>query len=208
MYTRTELVLKRAFDVTASLLGLAAVGPVLAATAALVKLSSPGPVLFRQTRVGRSGRPFELLKFRTMRQGASGPEITAGHDPRITRVGRVLRKTKLDELPELLNVLRGDLSLVGPRPEVPRYVALYPRQDRDFLQQYRPGITDPATILFRNEEDVLSRAEDPEAEYVQVILPKKLGIYRRYLENASFLGDLGVLFDTARVIVQPDRAPR
>ncbi|HMR81132.1 MAG TPA: sugar transferase, partial [Polyangiaceae bacterium] len=116
---------------TASLLGLAAVGPVLAATAALVKLSSPGPVLFRQTRVGRSGRPFELLKFRTMRQGASGPEITAGHDPRITRVGRVLRKTKLDDLPELLNVLRGDLSLVGPRPEVPRYVALYPRQDRD-----------------------------------------------------------------------------
>lgn len=208
MYSRRELLLKRAFDVGASAVGLAVTTPLLAATAALVKLSSPGPILFRQVRVGRGGRPFELLKFRTMRQGSAGPQVTAGQDPRITPVGRWLRKSKLDELPELLNVIRGDLSLVGPRPEVPKYVALYPEPDRVFLQRYRPGITDPATIRFRNEEDILARSGNPERTYVDEILPQKLGLYRDYLENASFLADIGVLFGTLRVIVQPDRAAR
>ena len=140
-----------------------AVAPLLAATAALVKASSPGPVLFRQQRIGRGGKPFELWKFRTMRVGGTGPQITADGDRRITRIGRILRKTKLDELPELFNVLRGDLSLVGPRPEVAKYVALYPEAERAFLQRFRPGITDPATVRFRNEEDILARAPDPEA---------------------------------------------
>jgi lipopolysaccharide/colanic/teichoic acid biosynthesis glycosyltransferase len=143
-----------------------------------------------------------------MHQGAGGPQVTADGDRRITRIGRILRKTKLDELPELANVLRGDLSLVGPRPEVPRYVALYPEADRAFLQQFQPGITDPATVMFRNEEDILARAADPEAAYVNEVLPQKLRMYREYLEQASFLADLGVLVDTVRVIVRPDRMPR
>jgi len=208
MYSPGELAAKRAFDIVASAAGLAVVAPLLAATAALVRLSSPGPVLFRQTRVGRGGRPFELLKFRTMRVGAGGPQITADRVPRITEVGRLLRKTKLDELPELLNVLRGDLSLVGPRPEVPRYVALYPEDDRRFLQRFRPGITDPATVRFRNEEEILAKAADPEAVYVGEILPQKLTLYREYLESASLGGDLRILVDTLRAIVFPSTSPR
>lgn len=208
MYSPVGLAIKRAFDVAASAVGLAVTAPLLAASAALVKLSSPGPVLFRQVRVGRGGEPFELLKFRTMKVQAGGPQITRDRDPRITRIGRLLRKTKLDELPELVNVLRGDLSLVGPRPEVPRYVELYPPGDREFLQRFRPGITDPATIRFRNEEDILARATDPEHAYVHEILPLKLRMYREYLEVASVVGDVGVLFATLRVIIRPDSAPR
>ena len=146
MYSKRELVAKRLFDVAASAAGVVAAAPLLVATAALVKLSSPGPVIFRQQRVGKGGKPFELWKFRTMRPATGGPLVTAGGDSRITPIGRLLRKSKLDELPELLNVLKGDLSLVGPRPEVPRYVALYPERERTFLQQIRPGITDPATV--------------------------------------------------------------
>ena len=152
--------------------------------------------------------PFELLKFRSMRVGNAGPQVTAGSDPRITTVGKWLRKTKLDELPELYNVLRGDLSLVGPRPEVPRYVAKYPDADREYLQRFRPGITDPATIRFRNEEEILARASDPEKAYVEEVLPQKLAMYRAYLERASLLGDVKVLLETARVIVQPSYAQR
>jgi lipopolysaccharide/colanic/teichoic acid biosynthesis glycosyltransferase len=194
-------------DVGASIVGLALTTPLLATTAALVKLSSPGPIFFRQTRVGRGGRPFEIIKFRTMRLESTGPEVTTAGDARITPIGRFLRKTKLDELPELLNVLRGDLSLVGPRPEVPRYVALYPAGDREFLQRFRPGITDPATIRFRNEESILARAEDPMAAYVEEVLPLKLQMYREYLETASLGSDLKVLVDTLRVVIFPSRAP-
>jgi lipopolysaccharide/colanic/teichoic acid biosynthesis glycosyltransferase len=207
MYSSLELVAKRCFDLVVAAAGIVTVAPVLGATALLVKASSPGPVLFRQQRVGRHGVPFELCKFRTMHvQVRPGPQVTAGSDPRITRVGRVLRKTKLDELPELFNVLRGDLSLVGPRPEVPHYVALYSDEDRRFLQQVRPGITDPATVRFRNEEDVLARAADPERAYVEQILPEKVRMYRRYLEGASFLGDFQILADTLWVIVRPQAA--
>jgi len=207
-YSSLEAAVKRAFDVTVSLTGLVALAPVLTGVACAVRASSPGPVLFRQQRVGRHGVPFELLKFRSMRVGNAGPQVTAGTDPRITAVGKWLRKTKLDELPELYNVLRGDLSLVGPRPEVPRYVAKYPDADREYLQRFRPGITDPATIRFRNEEEILARASDPEKAYVEEVLPQKLAMYRAYLERASLLGDLKVLLETARVIVQPSYAQR
>jgi lipopolysaccharide/colanic/teichoic acid biosynthesis glycosyltransferase len=200
MYSPLGRRVKRAFDIGASLVGLAATAPVLVATAALVKLSSPGPVIFRQTRVGRGGKSFQLLKFRT--------QVTVDRDPRITAVGRVLRKTKLDELPELLNVLRGDLSLVGPRPEVPKYVAMYPDAERAFLQRFQPGITDPATIRFRNEEDVLAGSADPEATYVEEILPAKLRMYREYLEGATVASDLRVIAETAIVVLMPGRAER
>lgn len=208
MYSPAGRRVKRAFDIGASLIGLAATAPVLVATAALVKLSSPGPVIFRQTRVGRGGKPFQLLKFRTMRVAQEGPQVTVDRDPRITAVGRILRKTKLDELPELLNVLSGDLSLVGPRPEVPKYVAMYPEAERAFLQRFQPGITDPATIRFRNEEDVLAHSADPEATYVQEILPAKLRMYREYLEQASLASDFKVIAETALVVLLPGRAQR
>lgn len=208
MYSPGELVAKRALDIVLAAAGLVATAPLLAATAVLIRVSSPGPALFRQTRVGRGGRPFELLKFRTMHTGNHGPQITRDRDPRITTVGRVLRKTKLDELPELLNVIRGDLSLVGPRPEVPRYVAMYPAEMREVLQRYRPGITDPATIQFRNEEEILARATDPEAAYVEEILPEKLRMYREYLESASLGGDVRILVDTLWAVVFPSTSPK
>lgn len=206
MYSRPELVVKRAFDIAGALGGLVATAPLIAASAVLVKLSSPGPIFFRQERVGRAGRPFEMIKFRTMRVDASGPQVTAGTDSRITPIGRILRKTKLDELPELVNVLRGDMSLVGPRPEVPRYVALYPDEDREFLQRVRPGITDPVTVRLRNEEEILARSNDPEMTYRTELLPMKVRLYRDYLENASLATDLRVLFDTVRVVLVPSQA--
>ena len=208
MYSKRELVAKRLFDVAASAAGVVAAAPLLVATAALVKLSSPGPVIFRQQRVGKGGKPFELWKFRTMRPATGGPLVTAGGDSRITPIGRLLRKSKLDELPELLNVLKGDLSLVGPRPEVPRYVALYPERERTFLQQIRPGITDPATVRFRNEEEMLARSSDPERTYVDEILPLKVRLYCNYLEQASFVGDLSILLQTIWVVARPTAAPR
>jgi lipopolysaccharide/colanic/teichoic acid biosynthesis glycosyltransferase len=208
MYSKRELAMKRVFDVVAATAGLAALSPLLAATAALVKLSSDGPILFRQQRVGRHGRLFNLIKFRSMRTGnGTEPLVTAGSDPRVTTIGRALRRTKLDELPQLVNVLRGDLSLVGPRPEVPRYVALYSAEDRAFLHSVRPGITDPGTVLFRNEEEILARSADPERAYIEDVLPSKLRIYREYLENASFFNDIMILVETARVIARPSRAP-
>lgn len=208
MYSARERLAKRCFDVAASAVGLVAGAPLLAVTAALVKASSPGPILFRQQRIGLGGLPFELWKFRTMRVGGAGLQVTADGDSRITRVGRLLRKTKLDELPELLNVLRGDLSLVGPRPEVAKYVAHYGSEDRAFLQRFRPGITDPATIRFRNEEDILARAPDPEKAYLEEVLPEKVRMYRAYLEGASFLSDLGILAATLKVVLLPNSAQR
>lgn len=208
VYSTRELIAKRVFDVSASAAGILAAAPLMAMTALLVKATSPGPALFKQQRVGRGGALFELWKFRTMRQGGAGLQVTAGGDHRITRVGRILRKSKLDELPALFNVLRGDLSLVGPRPEVPRYVALYPESDRVFLQRFRPGITDPATVRFRNEEDILARAPDPELAYVHEVLPEKVRMYREYLDGASFVTDLGVLAATAWAVIYPPSAQR
>lgn len=208
MYSSRDLTLKRVFDVVASAAGLVALAPILGATAALVKLSSPGPVLFKQERVGRGGAPFVLWKFRSMRASGGGPQVTADRDPRITPIGRVLRKTKLDELPELFNVLRGDLSFVGPRPEVARYVSLYPPEDRELLQRFRPGITDPATIRYRNEEEILARAPDPERAYREEVLPEKLRLYREYLRGASFSNDFKILAATLRVVLVPSAVSR
>ena len=192
---------KRAIDVAASAAGLVLVSPLLAAAAVAVKLSSPGPVVFRQVRVGWRGRSFEILKLRTMRRGSDGPSVTAGGDARVTRVGGFLRRYKLDELPQLWNVLVGDMSLVGPRPEVPRFVERFPEAYARILT-IRPGITDFAALEYRDEESILAGAADPEAEYVNVVLPAKIALYRRYLEERSLSTDLRLLARTLAAIVR------
>lgn len=188
-------------------LGLVACVPVLAVAAVAIKLGSPGPVFFRQRRVGRGGRTFELIKLRTMVAKAGGPAVTAGDDRRITGVGRLLRMTKIDELPELWHVVRGEMSLVGPRPEVPSLVDLGDPLWRRVLEA-RPGLTDPVTLRLRNEEALLAGVEgDREAFYRQVLQPWKLRGYRRHLERRHFLGDIGVLVATLLAIVRPTGAP-
>jgi lipopolysaccharide/colanic/teichoic acid biosynthesis glycosyltransferase len=178
-------------------LGLLVLSPLLLLIAILVKLSSPGPVLFRQTRVGQHGRPFSLYKFRSMvdRPAGGGPLVTAGGDRRITKVGRVLRGAKLDELPQLWNVIRGDMSLVGPRPEVPRYVEHYPGLFSLALEQ-RPGITDVCTLQLRNEEQMLAIAADPERYYIEKLLPRKLAASIREGWKRTVWRDLRVILAT------------
>jgi lipopolysaccharide/colanic/teichoic acid biosynthesis glycosyltransferase len=196
--------MKRLIDLAASTAGLILVSPLLLLSAALVRLSSPGPVLFRQERIGRGFRPFTIYKFRTMVVDApkAGAAITCGDDPRITTVGRFLRRTKLDELPQLFNVLRGDMSLVGPRPEVPRYVEMF-REDFTEILAVRPGITDLASIAYRNESDILGRASDPQAEYVERILPDKIRLAKEYRRRSSVLFDLRLIFRTITAIAAP-----
>ena len=182
---------KRAFDLLASLLGVMVLAPFMVVIALVVKVDSPGPIIFRQQRVGREGRPFDILKFRSMRtESTGGRQITVGGDSRITASGKVLRKLKLDELPQLFNVIAGDMSIVGPRPEVPRYVEMYPPDVRAVVLSVRPGITDKASVEFRNEEDLLAHSVDPETMYVREILPRKLGLHTAYVKSRSFLGDL------------------
>ena len=194
---------KRAMDVALSLLALPLAVPLMALIALAVKLDSPGPVWFRQERVGRAGRLFVIHKFRTMRvTDGSGPLVTASHDARITRVGRWLRRTKLDELPQLIDVLNGDMSLVGPRPEVPRYMALYAEPVRQQILSLRPGITDRAAIEFRDEERLLAAAADPERAYVEQVMPVKQRYYLDYVAQRSLGGDLRILWDTARALVK------
>jgi lipopolysaccharide/colanic/teichoic acid biosynthesis glycosyltransferase len=190
--------MKRTLDVLAAALGLVALSPILLVAAAAIRLDSRGPVFYIQQRVGRHFVPFGIYKFRTMVSGADaqGTQITAGADPRITRVGRWLRKTKIDELPQLINVLLGQMSLVGPRPEVPKYVEMF-RDDYAYVLAVRPGLTDPASIKYRHEADILGRSPDPEREYVERILPDKLALARVYVAEATFLGDLGLLAQTA-----------
>ncbi|MCU7373361.1 sugar transferase [Paucibacter sp. O1-1] len=190
--------LKRLVDILLSALGLALLALPLLAIALWVKLDSRGPVLFRQQRVGRFGRPFMIHKFRTMAVDAParGPQITVGADPRITRAGQVLRAAKLDELPQLWDVLRGAMSLVGPRPEVPKYVALYPDEMRELLLSVRPGITDLASLQYRDESAVLAAAADPERAYVEQVLPAKLALSSRYVREATLLGDLRLILAT------------
>lgn len=191
---------KRAFDLLLASLGLVLLAPLLAAIALAIKLDSPGPVFYRQQRVGRHGVPFRIHKFRTMVHDPhdAGPQITAGEDPRITRVGAVLRRHKLDELAQLVDVVQGTMSLVGPRPEVPRYVALYPGPLREKVLSVRPGITDPASIAFADESEQLARAADPEREYVQVVMPKKLALAASYADSASLAQDIHILWRTLR----------
>ena len=195
------LAAKRALDVIGAGAGLLVLSPVLVAAAAAVKLSSPGPVHFRQARVGRGGRPVEILKLRSMRIGEGGPAVTARGDGRVTRVGRLLRRTKLDELPQLWNVLAGDMSLVGPRPEVPRFVARFPA-DYERILTVRPGLTDWAALQYLDEEAVLASAPDPEAAYVERVLPAKIAAYHRYLSEMSLRTDLGILARTAVALLR------
>jgi lipopolysaccharide/colanic/teichoic acid biosynthesis glycosyltransferase len=186
---------KRLFDVVVALGGLALFGLPMLVVAAWVRLDSPGPVFFRQERVGRHGKAFRIHKFRTMSVDAErrGPQLTVGADARVTRAGRLLRANRLDELPQLLDVLAGDMSLVGPRPDVPRYVDLWPPALRERVLAVRPGITDPASLKFRNEATLLANAADPEREYVDVILPRKLALAADYADRASLWTDLAVL---------------
>lgn len=188
---------KRAFDLLGASLALLLLAPLMAGVALWIKFDSAGPVFFRQQRVGRHGVPFLIHKFRTMRAGAEGLPLTVGDDPRITRAGRFLRRTRLDELPQFIDVLQGTMSLVGPRPEVPRYVALYPSALRDRALAVRPGLTDPASLAFIDEAALLAVAADPEKEYVERILPAKLQRAAEYAENASLATDLVVLARTA-----------
>lgn len=195
---------KRALDVLAALLGLLVLSPVFAVTALLIRLDSPGPVFFRQERVGRHGIIFRILKFRTMRVNSeAGRQITVGEDARITRIGKVLRRFKIDELPQLLNVLRGEMSLVGPRPEVPRYVACYPEGVRETVLSVLPGITDRASIEFKEENAMLAGATDPERTYIEEILPIKLDYYTHYVRERNFITDLGIIFSTLFAILKP-----
>ncbi len=193
---------KRVFDLICAGLGLLLLSPLLLVVAVWIKLDSPGPVMFRQERVGRFGRPFRIHKFRTMRVDAPalGPQITIGADPRITRSGRFLRASKLDELPQLWDVFRGAMSLVGPRPEVPRYVALYPADLREVVLSVRPGITDPASLSFRNESELLAQAADPEREYVEVVMPAKLRLAADYVRRASLATDVRLIVATLGVL--------
>lgn len=188
--------LKRIFDLLASTLGLIILSPLFALIALLIRLTSPGPVFYRARRVGQGGREFTLYKFRSMVADADrrGPGITAAGDSRVTPVGRVLRRTKLDELPQLWNVLRGDMSLVGPRPEDPRYVALYTPAQRRVLD-VRPGITSLASIEYRNEEAVL-HGPDWEQRYIHEVMPAKLAIDLRYVQRATLFTDLLIILRT------------
>ncbi len=194
---------RRLFDLVGALLALLLLSPLLLVVALWVRLDSPGPVLFRQERVGRHGVPFRIHKFRTMVADAParGPALTVGADPRITRAGAWLRRTRVDELPQLIDVLNGDMALVGPRPEVPRYVALYPPALRERVLALRPGITDPSTLAFVDEAEHLARAADPEREYVEVILPAKLQAAADYADRATLASDLGVLWATLKRLV-------
>jgi len=194
---------KRLFDILFASLALLLLAPVLLAVALWVRLDSPGPVFFRQQRVGRGGRPFCICKFRTMRPDAesTGPQITVGHDARITRAGAWLRRSKVDELPQFLNVLYGDMSVVGPRPEVPRYVAQYPADVRQTVLSMRPGITDLASIAFRDESEVLARSGDPERTYVEQILPTKLRYAQQYVHTHSLWMDLQIIAWTVLAVL-------
>ena len=194
---------KRLFDLLLAAAALLLLSPLMLAVAVAIRLDSPGPVFFRQQRVGRHGVPFNIHKFRSMRDGAAGPALTVGADPRITRVGAWLRRLRLDELPQLIDVMQGTMSLVGPRPELPRYVAHYPPALRDLALAVRPGITDPSSLEFLDEASLLAAAADPEREYIERILPAKLQCAADYAARASLGTDLGVIWRTARALWGP-----
>ncbi len=197
--------MKRCFDIFVASTGLLICCPILLFVAAVIKMGNDGPILFCQERVGKDFKPFKVLKFRTMRTNAevNGGRITIEGDPRITYVGRWLRTTKLDELPQLWNVLRGEMSIVGPRPEVAEYVDLYREEYREILS-VRPGITDTSSIVFRKESELLATAEDPKREYINVILPQKIKLSSDYIRRRSTLGDICLLWQTAWVICFPN----
>jgi len=195
--------MKRAFDIVIAFFGLLLLSPVLLVVAFLIWRDSGHPIFFTQERIGRQFRPFFIYKFRTMVKDASqrGRAITVGDDPRITRVGRLLRKTKIDELPQLLNVLKGEMSFVGPRPEVRHYVDLF-RADYEKILTIRPGITDLASLKYRDESTLLGQSQNPEEEYLKRLLPEKIMLAKAYLEHSSFFFDLQLIFKTVLRLVR------
>lgn len=192
---------KRIFDVVAAVVGLVVLAPLLGVIALVIRLDSRGPALFRQLRVGRHGQPFRIHKFRTMVVAHHGQPVSTEDDTRVTRVGRVLRKWKLDELPQLIDVVTGQMSLVGPRPEVHGFVERWSTEDRRIILSVRPGLTCPASIALRNEATELSREQDPARHYVESILPRKVAMYVEYVRERTFLGDLVILVRTVRAVV-------
>lgn len=197
------MIAKRVFDLFISVVGLLFLVPVFLLIAIWIKLDSPGPVFFRQVRVGRFGGPFRIFKFRTMQAEAEakGKQITVRDDIRITRAGRFLRRHKLDELPQLLNVVKGEMSLVGPRPEVQRYVTLYPEGVREKVLSVPPGMTDYASIEYMDENALLADADDPETVYVERVMPAKLRNYEKYVAERSIGMDLKIILATVRAIM-------
>ena len=189
--------IKRAFDIAIAATGLIALLPVMAVVAVLIKCDSQGPVFFKQRRMGRGFRAFLIYKFRTMKENSelTGRLITIGEDPRITRVGRFLRKTKIDELPQLINVLKGEMSLVGPRPELPRFVELFRSEYAEILT-VRPGITDLASLKYRDEAKLIGQFSNPEEEYVRSILPDKIRLGKEYIDRSSMFFDLSLILRT------------
>ncbi|WP_286957797.1 MULTISPECIES: sugar transferase [Arsenicicoccus] len=192
---------KRLLDIAVAGAGLVLTAPVALAVAVAVRREDGGPVLFTQERVGAGGRHFRIHKFRTMRAAGGGPAVSGSDDVRVTRVGRLLRRTKLDELPQLYDVLRGEMSLVGPRPEVPEFVALWPAELAPVILSVRPGITDPASVAYRHEADELAAAPDAYRHYVDVILPRKARMYADYVRGRSLSGDMRVVGQTVRAVL-------
>lgn len=195
--------IKRFFDLFVSLIAIIVLSPFFILIALLIKIGSTGPVLFKQTRIGRNELSFEIYKFRTMVVDAEklGTQITIGKDPRITKIGHFLRKTKLDELPQLFNVLKGEMSFVGPRPEVPKYTKLYSEQQR-LVFTVRPGITDYASIKYRDENELLGNVENPEKVYIEEIMPDKLHLNIEYIQRRSLLEDIKIIFLTVMKIMK------
>lgn len=200
---RAQLALKRLMDIAVSGCALAVLWPVLLLIALAIKIDDPGPVFYRQVRVGRNGKTFRIFKFRTMVVDADkkGLSITVGRDSRITRMGAFLRKTKLDELAQLINVFVGEMSFVGPRPEVPRYVDLYTPYQRQVLL-VRPGITDYASIAYRNENDLLAGCDDPEKMYIEKIMPDKIELNMKYLREISPIADIRLILSTIIAVIR------
>ena len=194
--------LKRIFDITLSLFGLIILLPFMLIIAILIKIDSKGPVFFKQIRVTKNGKEFKIFKYRTMRVGSDKySQITVGKDGRITKIGSFLRKYKLDEIPQLINVLIGDMSLVGPRPEVPKYVALYTDEQKEILK-VRAGITDYASIEFSDENDLLASEKNPEEAYIEKIMPKKIELNKKYLSEISILTDIKIILLTIKKILK------
>ena len=188
--------LKRVFDIVASFCGIVILFPLIIIVSILIKITSKGPVLFKQVRVTKNGKLFKIYKFRTMRENSEGnKQITVGKDNRITGIGHILRKTKLDELPQLFNVLKGEMSLVGPRPEVPKYVELYTDEQREILK-VPAGITDYASIYFSNESELLGEVENPEEFYIKKIMPYKIELNKKYINEIGIMTDIKIIILT------------
>jgi lipopolysaccharide/colanic/teichoic acid biosynthesis glycosyltransferase len=205
-FRKFAMLFKRIFDLLAASLGLFFLFPTFIVVAVLIRIDSPGPIFFRQERVGKNGKIFRIYKFRTMRKESEKEgKITVGHDARITPIGHVLRRFKIDELPQLFNVIRNEMSLVGPRPEVPQYVAYYPAELRDTVLSVPPGITDWASIEFKDENAMLGGSSDPVRRYIEEIIPIKLSYYVRYVNERSFAVDLKIIFLTLFAIAGMSR---